>query len=100
MIYLIKPKHKLMNIVKYDRAFLFTRVGVSNLGYMYLQRYICLIRRGTFKASNRRYKYICRLFIFKYLYIYHLILFSEVIICLLLNIFMNNHEKIFCHKEI
>jgi len=39
------------------------------------------------------------LFIFKYLYIYHLILFSKVIICLMLNISVKNHEKIFCHKE-
>jgi len=39
------------------------------------------------------------LFIFKSLYIYHLIFFSKVIICILLNISVKNHEKIFCHKE-
>jgi len=35
------------------------------------------------------------LFIFKSLYIYHLILFSKVIICILLNISVKNHEKNF-----
>jgi len=39
------------------------------------------------------------LFIFIYLYIYHFILFSKVIVCLLLNISVKNHEKMFCHKE-
>jgi len=39
------------------------------------------------------------LFIFKYLHIYHLILFLKVIICLMLNISKNNHEKIFRHEE-
>jgi len=33
-----------------------------------------------------------------YAYIF-LKLFSKVIICLLLNISMTNHEKIFCHKD-
>jgi len=37
------------------------------------------------------------LFIFKSLYIYHLILFSKI--CTLLNISVKNHENIFCHKE-
>ena len=39
------------------------------------------------------------LFIFKYLYIYHLILISKAIICILLNVSVKNHEKIFCHEE-
>jgi len=39
------------------------------------------------------------MFIFKYLYMYHLILISKVIICILLNIFVKLHEKIFCHEE-
>jgi len=39
------------------------------------------------------------LFIFKSLYIYHLILFSKVNTCTLLSISVKNHEKIFCHKE-
>ena len=38
------------------------------------------------------------LFIFKYWYIYHL-LFSKVNVCILLNISVKNHEKIFCHKD-
>jgi len=43
--------------------------------------------------------YIYIVFISKYLHIYQLILLSKVIICLLLNISMNNHDKIFCHKK-
>ena len=39
------------------------------------------------------------LFIFNSLCKYHLILFSKVIICILLNICVKNHEKIFCNKE-
>jgi len=39
------------------------------------------------------------LFIFKYLYIFHLISFSKVIICLLLNISVKNHEKVFVIKS-
>jgi len=35
------------------------------------------------------------LFILKSLYIYHLILFSKVIICILLNVSMKNNEKYF-----
>jgi len=35
------------------------------------------------------------MFIFKSSYIYHLILFSKVITCILLNISVKNHEKIF-----
>jgi len=39
------------------------------------------------------------LFIFKSLYMYHLILISKVSICILLNVSVRYHEKIFCHEE-
>jgi len=39
------------------------------------------------------------LFIFKYLHIYHLILFSKVIICLLLNIYVKIMRKYFVIKS-
>jgi len=39
------------------------------------------------------------LFIFKYLYIYHLILISKATICILLNVSVKNHEKTFCHEK-
>ena len=78
---------------------LLSNTGVSNLLYMYTQGYILSIRRGTFKVSNRRWKYIYILFISKYVHIYQLILLSNVIICLLLNISMNNHDKVCCHKK-
>jgi len=39
------------------------------------------------------------MFIFKFLYIYHLILFSKVIICTLLNISVKNHEKILVNTK-
>jgi len=39
------------------------------------------------------------LLIFKYLYIYHLLLISKLIIYILLNVSVKNHEKIFCHEE-
>jgi len=34
-----------------------------------------------------------------YFYIYHLILFSNAVTCLLLNISVINHDKIFCPKK-
>jgi len=86
-------------------AYLGPRLRVPNLGYMYPRGYICLsegvhlpIRRGTFKVSNRRQKYIPVLFIFKFLYISLNIVF-EGHYYILLNISVKNHEKIFCHKE-
>jgi len=57
------------------------------------------IRRGTFKFGNWGEKYIYMLFISKYLYIYQQILFSNIIICSLLNISVNNHDQIFCQKK-
>ena len=57
------------------------------------------ICRGTFKVSNRREIYIYIYCISKYLYIYQWILFSKAIACLLLNISMIYHDKIFCHKK-
>jgi len=45
--------------------------------------------KGIFKASRRWEKYICILSISKYLYIYHWVLLSKIIICLLLNMSMN-----------
>jgi len=43
-------------------------------------------------------KYFYIIFISKYLYIYQLILLSKVIIGLLLNVSVHNHDQIFCHK--
>jgi len=75
--------------------------GFPNLGYMYPQGYICLsagihLRLAIEDKSTVYLDYM--LFISKYLYIYQLILIPKVI-CLLLNISMNNHGKIFCHKK-
>jgi len=53
--------------------------------------------RGTVKVSNKR-KYIYIKFVLKYLYIYQWILFSNIIICLLLIISMNNDDKILTYK--
>ena len=33
------------------------------------------------------------------MYIYQLILFSKIVTCLMLNISMISHDKIFCHKK-
>jgi len=57
------------------------------------------IRRGTFKASRRWEKYIYILFISKYLYIHHWVLFPKIIVCLLLNMSMNDHDNISCHRK-
>ena len=53
------------------------------------------IRRRTFKVSNREV-FICISFLLKYLYIYQWILFSKAVA---LNMFLANHDTIFCHKE-
>jgi len=73
--------------------------GVPNMGYMYPWGYIWLSEGVHLRLAIEGKNYIYMLFIFKSLCICHLILFSKVIICLLLNISMKNHEKIFCHKE-
>jgi len=69
---------------------------------MYPQVYIFL-SEGVHLRLAREEKNIFRayiLFISKYLYIYQRILFSKIIICLLLNISVNNHDKIFCYKKL
>jgi len=50
----------------------------------------------TFKVDNRREKYIYIFFVPKY----QGMLFSKIIICLLLNVSVNNHDKIFCQKKL
>ena len=76
----------------------YSKTGFPNLGYMYPQGYICLsagvhLRLAIEDKCTVYLGYI--LFISEYLYIHQLILLPKVI-CLLLNISMNNHGKLFC----
>jgi len=60
--------------------------------------YICLSEGVHWRlAIEGKNIFTCWLFSKLYAYI-TFILFSKVTICLLLNIYVKNHEKIFCHK--
>jgi len=65
---------------------------------MYPQGYIFLSERVHLRLAEDE-KYIHILFISKYLYIYHWVLFPKIIICLLLIMSMNEHDNIFCHRK-
>ena len=60
------------------------------------QGYICLPEGVHLRVAKKEKKLI---FVLQYLYIYHLILFSKIIICLLLIISINIDDKIFCHTR-
>ena len=74
-----------------------SNAGVPNLEYMYAQGYICLSEGVHLRLAIEEKKYIYMIFVSKDLYTYQWILFSKIIICLFLNISMNNHDKIFSH---
>ena len=61
--------------------------------------YICLSEGVHLKLAIEGTNILTCCLCSNILYIFHLILFSKIIICLLLNISVKNHEKVFCHKE-
>jgi len=65
---------------------------------MYPWGYICLFEAVHLRLAieGKIYLHVVYFQIFVHI---SLKLFSKVIICLLLNISVKNHEKLFCHKE-
>ena len=86
-------------IFKEKVAYAYSRAGVPNLGCMYPQGYICLSEGVHLRLSTEEQNIFAYNFFSKYLHIYQLLLFSKMIIRLLLNISMNNHDKIYCHRK-
>ena len=70
-----------------------SKSGVPSLGYN------CLSEGVHWRLAIEGKIYLRVVYFQIFIYIYHLILFSKVITCLLLNVSVKNHEKILCHKE-